>query len=196
MKQEKKGHVVLLMAPSGSGKNTVLSGLGDLSDQLYFAKTYTTRQPRNGTAENPKYVFVDRAEFERMIAAGEFIEWAKYSGNYYGTPKSEFIVPLEKGLIAFKEMELQGVEQIKRIIPAEQITVIYIDAGDWEALKARVVARAEISAEELEQRRLRYLEEVQFKPCADIVVANHSGKIAEAQAEFRNAIQTLIQSIN
>lgn len=194
MKSSTHGHIILLMAPSGSGKGTLLQGLGELTDEIYFAKTYTSREPRAGAAENPKYVFVSRDEFEEMIAQEALIEWAEFSANYYGTPTAEFIEPLQAGAVVMKEMELQGVEQIKKIIPPEQCTVIYVDAGDWDQLKKRIVSRAAISEEHLELRRQRYEIESQFKAGADIVIKNYDGRVAEAQAEFRAVIANIIET--
>lgn len=189
------GHLVLLMAPSGSGKKMMVDGLGELAHQLYFAKTYTSREKRLGTEENPKYVFVARAKFEKMIADGEFVEWAEFGGNLYGTPKSEILDTLKESRIVFKEMELQGVQQIKEIVPKEHLTVIYIDAGDWEALRKRIIARAPISEEELALRKERYEEERKFKSEADVIIQNNNGQAEAAQAAFRDIIRNIIENI-
>lgn len=185
------GHLVLLMAPSGSGKNTLMKGLGELSKKFYFAKTYTSREKREGTEENPRYEFVSRDTFKKMIEADEFIEWANFSGNYYGTPISEFTAPLMSGHVVFKEMELQGIEQIKDLIPEEHRTIVYIDAGDWDALKKRIVGRAEISEEELKLRYERYLEEIKAKDVADVIIDNSDGRMEEAKKEFAALIKEI-----
>ena len=190
--ESKTGHIILLMAPSGSGKGTLLQGLGSLVDDIYFAKTYTSREPRLGVEENPKYQFVSREQFETLIKNNELIEWAEFSANYYGTPKSEFLEPLAAGTVVMKEMELQGVEQIITLIPAAQRTIIYIDAGDWDALKKRIVGRAPISEEHLELRRRRFEEEAKFKARADIVIENHDGRITQAQQEFKQIIAEIV----
>tara|TARA_B100000508_G_scaffold115953_1_gene95180 strand:+ start:335 stop:892 length:558 start_codon:yes stop_codon:yes gene_type:complete len=180
------------MAPSGSGKGTLLKGLGELAERIYFAKTYTSREPRKGAAENPKYVFVSRDEFEELIKNDEMIEWAEFSANYYGTPRSEFTDPLAKDQVVMKEMELQGVEQIQALLPKEQCTVIYIDAGSWEDLKERIIERAPISDEHLELRCQRYQEESKFKEQADVIIRNHNGRVEEAQEEFRQVIKSIL----
>ena len=76
------GHLILLSAPSGSGKNTVMEGLGELANTLTFLKTYTTRSRREGTQENLRYSFISPEEFTKMIENDEFIEWAEFGGNY------------------------------------------------------------------------------------------------------------------
>ena len=192
---EYKGHLVLLMAPSGSGKKMLLDGLGELAKEIYFAKSYTSRARREGTEENPKYVFVSREKFEDMIEKDAFIEYANFSGNYMGTPKSELVDTLCSPQVVFKEMELQGVQQIKQLVPKENLTVIYIDAGSWEDLKERVLARAPIDAEELRLREQRYQEEVKFIPEADIIVHNRNGEGDAAIANFRDIITKILESV-
>ena len=188
------GYLVLLMAPSGSGKGKIIEGLGDLTDSMYFIRTITSREKRIGTKENPKYNFVSREQFEEMIKNEEFIEWANFSGNYMGTPKSEVIEALTTGKVAFKEMELQGILQMKNFVPEDKMKVIYIDAGDWNELERRIVARAPISPEELELRRERYEEESKWKASADIIINNYEGKLEAAQEEFKAVINSVIEN--
>jgi len=190
-----RGHLLLLMAPSGSGKGKIVEALGDLQEKLYFAKTYTSRERRKGTEENPKYVFVSRDEFLGMIDNEEFIEWANFSGNLYGTPKSEFTAPLNAGKVVFKEMELQGILQMKDMIDDAHMTVVYIDAGSWQELKHRILNRASIDEGELELRHTRYQEESRSKHIADVVIDNRDGMLPEAQKEFKNVVEDIIAKV-
>ena len=112
-----------------------------------------------------------------------------------GTSKLEFDEALCEPQIVFKEMELQGVQQIKKLYPAERITTIYIDAGDWDDLERRVLARAPITEDALALRKQRYQEEVKFKPEADIILSNRDGELENAREEFRKIISELIESI-
>jgi guanylate kinase len=194
--EELKGHLVLLMAPSGSGKKTLVDGLGELQNSMYFAKTYTSRARRNEADENPKYEFISLEEFEKLIAEDEFVEWANFSGNLYGTAKSEILNALQKPQVVFKEMELQGVQQIKKIIPDDKLTIIYIDAGEWSELEERILSRAAIDPTELSLRKERYSEEVKFKPEAEIIITNQNGMAESAQNNFRNVIAGIVDSIN
>jgi guanylate kinase len=188
------GHLILLMAPSGSGKKKMLESIEHLTEKIYFAKTYTSRPPREGTEENPKYQFVSREEFQDLIDNEALIEWAEFSGNYYGTPTTEFTEPLAAGKVVMKEMELQGVQQIRQLIPAEQCTVIYIDAGSWEDLKGRILSRAPMDEEHLAMRRARYEEESSFKPSADVVIENHNGKLEAAQEHFCRVVEDILST--
>jgi len=194
--EEIKGHLVLLMAPSGSGKNTIVQGLGDLRDKLYFAKTFTSRAKREGAEENPNYEFLTREAYEQLISDDAFIEWAEFSGNLYGTPKSEILDNLQKPQVVFKEMELQGVRQIKQLVPDDRMTVIYIDAGTWEELEERILSRAEIDPTELELRKQRYEEEVLFKEEAEIIISNRNGELEPAKDNFRTVIAGIVAELD
>lgn len=193
--EEFHGHLVLLMAPSGSGKKTLVDGLGDLREQMYFAKTFTSRARRDGAEENPRYEFISKEQFEEMIEADDLVEWANFSGNLYGTGKNEVLEALKKPQVVFKEMELQGVQQIKKLVPDEKLTIIYIDAGEWSELEERILSRAAIDPSELALRKERYEEEVTFKDEAEITIANHNGMAEAAQNNFRTVIAGIINSL-
>lgn len=173
----------------------LVESLGPYKDKLHFIKTYTSRPKRAGVAENPNYHFVSLEAFNSMAANSEFIEWAKFSGNYYGTPKSEVVIPLTAGDVAFKEMELQGVEQMRSFVPKENLTVFYIDAGDWDSLKKRVMARSSMSEAELAMRQERYEEESKSKNKADVVIENRDGQLEEAKTQFRNLVSEILDKV-
>lgn len=194
--EEYPGYLLLLMAPSGSGKKSLVDSVLANHRDIYFAKTFTTRGIRAGVEENPLYSFISREAFEEMIANGEFVEWAEYSGNYYGTPKSELLEPLKRGKVVFKEMELQGVLQIRDLIPADRHTVVYVDGGPWESLQKRIVNRAPISAEELEGRRLRYEHESSFAREADVIIRNHDGELDAAIGQMERVVNDLVAQVH
>lgn len=179
------GHLVLIMAPSGSGKGFLISYLRLMfkdAPHIHFAVSCTTRIPRPGEVDGHVYHFVSRELFEEQMRNNEFLEWAEYSGNFYGTPRSEVIDPLRAGKVVIREVELQGVLAIRERIPPENRTIIFIDGGAWDVLRERIIARAPISVDELEQRRERYLEEISAKAFADVVLDNSGDKINAAKA--------------
>lgn len=196
MEQQLPGHLVLILAPSGSGKRTLVEYVTAKFPDIYFAKTLTSRVPRQGAIENPTYQFVSREAFETLIHEHAFVEWAEYSGNYYGTPLHEFADNLAAGKLVVKEMELQGVEQIRKHFAPENVTVIYIDAGPWEDLQERIVNRAPISPEELELRRQHYEKEKKSMPEADIIINNSNGRLKEAREEFAAAFAEIRENIH
>lgn len=189
------GHLILFMAPTGSGKGALEKYLFERFPELQFAVSCTTREPRPGEKHGVNYYYLSREEFQQRIEAGDFLEWAEFSGNLYGTLKSELLDRLYKGQIVLNEIELQGVEALKQLIPKEHRTIIYIEAGGWEELKRRAEARAPISKEHLELRYQRYLLERESKVHADYVVENLDGKLAEAQAELGEIVGNIITSV-
>ena len=131
------GHLVLIMAPTGSGKGILISHIESLFPDIARTISCTTRDKRPSEHEGVDYYYSSREEFTKRIEDGKFLEWAEFSGNLYGTLKSELVERLQKGEVVLCEIELQGVLQLMELIPKEYRTLIYIEAGDWEILKKR-----------------------------------------------------------
>jgi len=191
------GQVVVLMAPTGSGKSTLVRHITTAFPKLSVTISCTTRTKRPGEEDGREYYFLTREEFRTKVAADEFLEWAEYSGNFYGTLKSEIIPRLTESRIIITEIELKGMLQLKELIPTEHLNVIYIEAGDWTVLKERVLARAPISEEELHARYERYLVEHCAKEYADFIIDNTEiGKeMASAKQQFEAIIATIQEKI-
>ena len=188
---EISGHLVLIMAPMASGKGSLISYVLGAFPHIVRLTSCTTREIRPGEREGVDYYFISRAEFERRIEHGEFIEWAEFSGNLYGTLASSITTSLNEGRVVINEIDVQGVLQLQSLVPRDQYTIIYIDAGDWEVSKKRALARAPMSKEHLELRYKRYLEEEKFKPRADFIIQNNDGQFEEA----KEALHTIIDDI-
>lgn len=184
------GQVIVVMAPTGSGKGTIVGQALRSHPELYHTVSCTSRPIRPGEVDGVNYHFLNLEEFDKKIVRGDFLEWAEFAGNKYGTLKSEILPRLEAGQIVLLEIDVQGVEQLSKLLKREQMTVVYIEAGDWEVLKSRVTARAPISPTELERRYQRYLIEVEAKPLADVVI-NNCGDVESAHAQFEKVIQTV-----
>jgi guanylate kinase len=189
---EIKGHLVLIMAPTGSGKGSLVSHIQKQFPQLTHTISCTTRAMRPGEIEGVNYYFLSREEFERKIAQREFVEWAEFGGNLYGTLKSELIDRLCAGEVVLCEIEVQGIMQLLKLVPYQFRTVVYIDAGDWETLKRRALARAPISDAELSLRYDHYLEEVAHKGLADILVYNRDGELEKAKEHMEVIMSEII----
>lgn len=183
------GHLILVMAPSGSGKGLLIEHLRNTCPQVHFAVSCTTREPRPNEIPDEVYHFVSEEAFEESIREDAFLEWAEFGGHRYGTLKSEILTPLEAGKTVLREVELQGILAIREMIPAERRTIVYIAAGDWEILKHRIVSRAPMSSEQLELRRKRYIEELKWKSFADVIIENNEGRLAEAKAELEALVK-------
>lgn len=184
------GKFILVVGPSGSGKSALLSHLAHEMSDVVFPVSCTTRALRPGEVEGEKYLFVSKDEFERRREAGEFLEWAPYGGNYYGTLKAPILQALQEGKTVVREVEVQGARQIQQLMQ-EGLGIIFIDAGSWENLERRIQARAPMSEVELLARRKRYEDETTFKDQASIVIANPDGGLEQAKQEFVAAVQKL-----
>jgi len=186
------GHLILLMAPSGSGKSLLVSHLRETVPSVHFAVSCTTRDPRPDEKEGETYYFISKESFEKKMQEGAFLEWAEFSGNRYGTLISEIVEPLKAGRVVVREVELQGILAIKEIIPENNRTVVYIDAGPWEILERRIRARALISPEHLALRRQRYTEESKWRAFADVIIENNEGHLAEAKQNLQKFVETAL----
>ena len=184
------GHLILIMAPSGSGKGTLVRYVREeLSDIVSFATSCTTRTPRPGEKDGETYFFKTREEFENLIEAGAFLEWEEYSGNLYGTLKDELLTPLGEGKLVLYELDVRGVQSLSEIISREDMTIIYLDAGGWDVLERRIRGRAPITDEELAKRKERYEHESQAKDMADVIIPNPDGKLEETKQKLAEVIK-------
>lgn len=189
------GHLILIMAPSGSGKGVLLAHLRETFPALHFAVSCTTREPRPGERDGEVYHFVSDDIFDAKVRAGEFLEWAEFSGKRYGTLKSEILEPLAQGRVVIREIELQGILSVRELIPEAQRTILYVDAGAWDTLKRRIEARAPISAEHLALRKERFEAESKWKEYADVIIENKDNMLAEAKRELEKCVREIFKQV-
>lgn len=190
-----RGKFILTFAPTGSGKSVLIEHLRTVMPELQFVKSYTTRA-RRSALENASYEFISMEEFVRMRDAGEFIEWAEFGGNLYGTRRAEIEEGIAAGKLLFKEMELQGVRQTLEKMPREDLLLFYIDAGSWDVLERRARLRGSITDEELEKRRVRYEDESSSKHLADVTIMNEDGKVEEAKVALVEAVRNVAGTLD
>jgi guanylate kinase len=186
-----KGHVLIVSAPTGSGKGTLIKRALATFPNLHETVSCTTRSLRPGEANGRDYHFLSQVEFEQRKSNGNFLEWARFGNNQYGTLKEEIIPRLQAGEVVITEIEIQGVEQLQALIPKEHMTTVFIDAGSWETLKQRAIARAPISEEELNHRYERYLVEVGTKDTADVIIDNTGSDFTAAKDDFCRLIESI-----
>jgi guanylate kinase len=143
--------VFIISAPSGSGKSTLVSRLMANVPGLMFSISYTTRKTRGAEVEGQNYHYIARADFESMIANGDFLEWAEVFGNYYGTHRGVLEQARARGLDLVLDIDVQGARQLRCRIP-EAVT-IFILPPSRAILEQRLRARGE-DREDVIQRRL------------------------------------------
>ncbi|MHA6804907.1 guanylate kinase [Salinifilum ghardaiensis] len=159
--------LTVVSGPSGVGKSSVLAELRANAPEVYFSVSATTRPQREGEQEGVHYHFVDTAEFERMIAAGEMLEHARYAGNLYGTPRKPVEAALAAGYPAVLEIELQGARQVRQAMPEAQLVMLL--PPSWDDLVQRLSGRGtedpEVVERRLETARAELAARAEFDAC-------------------------------
>lgn len=179
-KKKERGQLIVLSGPSGVGKSTVIAELLGQRKDIYFSVSFTTRAPRVGEADGVNYNFVDRAEFERMIAAGELLEHAEYVGNYYGTSMRVIEEKLAAGVDVLLDIEVQGAAKVRARCP--EAALIFIIPPSFEELERRLRGRNTDSEEVIAGRLQKAREEYRQIPSYDYLVVNDS--VSEAAGEI------------
>jgi len=147
--------VFVITGPSGVGKGTLIRGLRERLPELELSVSATTRAPRPGEQDGVDYHFLDPGEFEARVAQGDFVEHAAYSGNRYGTLRSELERRLVEGNPVVLEIEVQGARQVREAVP--DAVQVFIVPPSLDALRARLVGRGTDDPEQV-QRRLETAE--------------------------------------
>jgi guanylate kinase len=148
------GVLFIVASPSGGGKTTLIretmKKLAAGGVTAHFSVSHTTRTPRPAETDGVDYHFVDRPTFESMAAGGEFLEWAEYAGNLYGTSRAEVENRLDAGEDVFLDIEVQGANQVKTKIP--EVVKIFVYPPSYEVLKDRLTERRQDSDEAIKRR--------------------------------------------
>lgn len=179
-KKKQKGQLIVLSGPSGVGKSTVISELLSERTDIHFSVSFTTRAPRAGEENGVNYNFVDRAEFERMIAHGELLEHAEYVGNYYGTSMKVIQDKLDQGVDVLLDIEVQGAAKVRARCP--EAVLIFIIPPSFEELSRRLHGRQTDDEDVIEGRLRKAREEYQEIGKYDYLVVND--KVQDAAAEI------------
>lgn len=175
-----RGKLFIVSGPSGVGKSTVLRALFAQNSNLYFSVSATTRDPRPGEEDGVHYHFLSMDTFREWIAKDEFLEYAEFVGNAYGTPRKYVDEALDAGKDVILDIEVQGAEQVCAKRP-ETVTV-FIAPPSWEELERRLTARGTDTAEKIQKRLQRAKEEVLKANNYDYFVVNDT---------IENAVQEL-----
>lgn len=156
------GVLFIVSSPSGGGKTTLIQRaierMAGLGASVHFSVSHTTRSPRPARTDPPRrgemdgrdYYFVSRERFERMADSGEFLEWAEYAGNLYGTSRAEVEGRLQKGDDVFLDIEVNGASQVKTQI--QDAVKVFVFPPSFEVLRERLAARRQDSPEAIRER--------------------------------------------
>ncbi|RKY49124.1 MAG: guanylate kinase [Candidatus Neomarinimicrobiota bacterium] len=159
---KKKGLLVVISAPSGTGKTTVCKKLREVDRSRFkFSVSCTTRSPRPGEKNGVDYYFVSREEFKKKIKNGELVEWEEVFGNYYGTLRSVLEEAIEKGDILLLDIDVKGGMNIKRLFPENTVTIFLLPPSE-EELNRRLVTRGVDDEQSIRRRKKRIGEEMKL----------------------------------
>lgn len=155
-----KGLLIVLSAPSGGGKGTILKQLLEETDQVFLSVSATTRSPRPGEEHGTHYYFLQKEEFETLIREDGLLEHACYCENYYGTPSKAVYDRLEQGQDVILEIEVQGALQVLKRCP--EAVSVFILPPSMEVLEARLTGRGTEDTETVQKRLAQAKEELGY----------------------------------
>jgi guanylate kinase len=147
--RRERGRLVVIAGPSGAGKSTIVRRLLD-QRPFRFSVSATTRDPRPGELDGVHYRFLDVTQFRRMIGDSQFLEWADYGANLYGTPLAPVLDTLDRGEDVLLEIEVQGARQVREAYP--DALMIFIRAPSLDELARRLRRRGDTNEDQIERR--------------------------------------------
>jgi guanylate kinase len=176
---------LVVSAPSGAGKSTIIDGLIARNGRFAFSVSTTTRRPRGGEVEGKHYYFTDETKFKRMIEGDEFLEWAVVHGNYYGTLKKEVDRLAALGKIPLFDIDVQGAAQLRGRM--RNAAFIFIVPPSLEVLKQRLTQRDTESQEQIGIRLRNAINELNRFSLYDFIVVND--RLEDAVADMESIIR-------
>jgi guanylate kinase len=182
--------VFVITGPSGVGKGTLIRGLLERVPDLELSVSATTRAPRPGERDGVDYHFLTPETFERHGQAGDFVEHASYSGNRYGTLRSELERRLRRGTPVVLEIEVQGARQVRAAMP--EAIAVFIAPPSREALRARLVGRGTDAPEQVDERMRTAERELEAQPEFAHVVIND--RLEDATDELERIVRGALGS--
>jgi guanylate kinase len=164
--------LTVLSGPSGVGKDSVIELIRARSPWIWLSVSVNTRRMRHDEVDGVHYHFVDRPEFERMVANGQLLEWAEFAGNLYGTPRGPVEAHLAADVPALLKIDLQGARQVRKAMP--EALLVFLAPPSVEELKRRLIGRGTDDEETIRLRLAHADEELAAESEFDITVVNDS----------------------
>ncbi len=178
-----QGLLFVLSAPSGGGKDTVITALKEQGMDFHVVSSVTTRTPRPGESEGNPYHFVTQETFERMVANDELLEHAKVHGNWYGQPRQQIRENLQAGRDVLLKIDVQGAATVRQKVPGA--IFIFLLPGSLEELMDRLINRRTETEHERQRRLSDAQHELAQQNHYDYIVENRQGHLAEAVARVQ-----------
>lgn len=181
----RKGLLILISGPSGTGKGTVCDLLRQKHPEISYSISATTRQPRPGEQDGVNYYFYTKEKFREMIDQGQLLEWAEVYGNFYGTPKQKVLDRLDAGEDILLEIDTQGALNVMKVMP--EGLFIFLLPPSLEELAARLKGRGTETEESLHRRLGAAVDEIKLATKYRYVVVND--KVEDAEEIIANIIE-------
>lgn len=185
--------LIIIVAPSGTGKSSLISKLRQEFKNLQWSVSATTRKKRIGETEGLDYFFVSQESFNHDIHHGKFVEWAKVHGNYYGTPRTYVENGINEGKILLFDLDIQGADSMVRDY-GKYTKTIFISPPSLEVLEERLIARGTEDEETIKRRTQNAIIELQRKNDYDYLVINDDFK--KAYKDLANIISEVINPLD
>lgn len=163
--------LVVISGPSGTGKGTVCERLLE-NESIFLSVSATSREQRAGETAGVTYHYYSAEQFEKLISNGKMLEWAKYSGNYYGTPRDKVLEMMDADRDVLLEIDVQGALQVKKAFP--DAVLIFVLPPSLAELRRRLVERGRENAEQIEERIRAAHKEICVAEEYDYVIVNDS----------------------
>jgi guanylate kinase len=180
--------VFVITGPSGVGKGTLIRGLLSRVPELELSVSATTRRPRPGEVDGLDYHFLTPEQFEQHVEGGDFVEHATYSGNRYGTLRSELERRLNRGAPVVLEIEVQGARQVRQAMPSA--IAVFIAPPSRDALRTRLVGRGTDTADQVQERMRTAERELEAQSEFAHVVVND--RLEDATAELEQIVRSAL----
>jgi len=164
--------LTVLSGPSGVGKSTVVQAIRRNCPDIWLSVSVTTRRPRPGEVDGREYFFIGEREFQEMAVSGRLLEWARFAGHYYGTPRGPVADRLAAGMQGLLEVDVVGARQIRAAIP--DALLVFLAPPSWDELVRRLTARETEPAEVIEQRLEAARAELRAESEFDVTLVNTS----------------------
>jgi guanylate kinase len=178
-----RGKLIVVSAPSGAGKTTIVKAILAKYPSMLFSVSGTTRSKRGSEIEGKDYFFLPRQEFERRICAGELVEWEEIYGDLYGTLKIEVDRALANGKAMLFDIDVKGGLSIKRKYPDDTV-LIFVKPPSLEVLKSRLLNRKTEDEAAFRRRMERVAMELEMASLFDYQVVNDDLQTAIAEADM------------
>ena len=179
--------IIIISGPAGVGKTTIAKALQHNHPNLETSVTFTTRQPRPEAPEDKKIYYITIPQFEKMIAQGEFLEWAKVHGQYYGTHKEKTLAKLKTHPVIFN-VDVQGAKQIMSNTAGHPLISIFLVPESIEQIKERIVKRGHSDPDDLARRLESAGKELKEQNIYQHQIINSEGRVKETIAQVEKIL--------